>query len=312
MKKWIGLLVILLILLLAGVYVFIPATLKVSCVRYVTCYHGSVQKFITDPKWFNDFLLKSTNTKESDINGKDFSYKLTNTFSNLTEINIHANNIDVMSHLLSFSVYLDSSAIQWSAEIKTGNNPISRITTYYKAVSLKKSMEGLISTLKEQLDKPENLYGIHVKEVQFADTVLITSKFTTVNTPPDTRKLYSIVALLKTYAGKNNAAVVDSPMTFTQRKDSMYFETMVGLPINKLIIETGEFKIKRIPHAGNMLQTEIKGGLHTIDKGFEKLTEYFLDSKRQSPAIPFQMLITNRLAETDTSKWITKIYYPVM
>ena len=31
-----------------------------------------------------------------------------------------------------------------------------------------------------------------------------------------------------------------------------------------------------------------------------------------SPAIPFESLITNRLEEPDTSKWVTKIYYPFL
>jgi hypothetical protein len=30
-----------------------------------------------------------------------------------------------------------------------------------------------------------------------------------------------------------------------------------------------------------------------------------------TPAIPYQSIITNRLTETDTTKWITKIYQPI-
>ena len=34
------------------------------------------------------------------------------------------------------------------------------------------------------------------------------------------------------------------------------------------------------------------------------------DNALSSPAIPFESLVTNRMQEPDTSKWVTKIYYP--
>jgi hypothetical protein len=40
--------------------------------------------------------------------------------------------------------------------------------------------------------------------------------------------------------------------------------------------------------------------------------KYKDDYQRVSPAIPFYSLITDRLKEPDSSKWITKIYFPVM
>jgi hypothetical protein len=41
------------------------------------------------------------------------------------------------------------------------------------------------------------------------------------------------------------------------------------------------------------------------------MKNYVEDNKKTSPAIPYQSLITNRLTETDTTKWVTKLYYPV-
>jgi hypothetical protein len=39
---------------------------------------------------------------------------------------------------------------------------------------------------------------------------------------------------------------------------------------------------------------------------------YISDHERVPPAIPFLSLVTNRMLEPDSSKWITLIYYPVM
>jgi hypothetical protein len=63
---------------------------------------------------------------------------------------------------------------------------------------------------------------------------------------------------------------------------------------------------------GNILITEVKGGPASIKKAFNEMETYITDYRRTAPAIPFQSLITDRSKEPDTSKWVTKIYYPVM
>jgi hypothetical protein len=63
--------------------------------------------------------------------------------------------------------------------------------------------------------------------------------------------------------------------------------------------------------AGNILVAEVKGGPYTVTNAFNSLHDYVTDHDLQSPAIPFQSLITNRLQQPDSTKWITKIYYPI-
>jgi hypothetical protein len=62
---------------------------------------------------------------------------------------------------------------------------------------------------------------------------------------------------------------------------------------------------------GNILVGEVKGGTYTVISGEQNLTNYVNDHKKMSPAIPYQSLVTDRLLEADTSKWVTKLYYPV-
>jgi len=49
-----------------------------------------------------------------------------------------------------------------------------------------------------------------------------------------------------------------------------------------------------------------------IQNGYAALKNYLLDAKRPSPAVPFELLINNRRQITDSSKWQTRIFYPVM
>jgi len=62
---------------------------------------------------------------------------------------------------------------------------------------------------------------------------------------------------------------------------------------------------------GNILVAEIKGGIYSVNEAERQLVNYANDYKKISPAIPFQSLVTNRQLEPDTSKWVTRLYYPI-
>ena len=54
------------------------------------------------------------------------------------------------------------------------------------------------------------------------------------------------------------------------------------------------------------------GGNQMIEQGLKQTEKYIRDYRRSIIALPFQSLETDRLKETDSTKWITKIYYPVV
>jgi hypothetical protein len=62
---------------------------------------------------------------------------------------------------------------------------------------------------------------------------------------------------------------------------------------------------------GHFLRTEVTGGPHTIANAHRMMDQYFKDFNRVTMAIPFEYLVTDRLKEADTSKWITRVYGPV-
>ncbi|MDB4999000.1 MAG: hypothetical protein JWR76_77, partial [Mucilaginibacter sp.] len=56
---------------------------------------------------------------------------------------------------------------------------------------------------------------------------------------------------------------------------------------------------------------DVKGGKQTVANAFVQLKNYQKDHGLISPAMPFEILITNRLTEKDTAKWVTKLYWPI-
>ena len=60
------------------------------------------------------------------------------------------------------------------------------------------------------------------------------------------------------------------------------------------------------------LITEVVGDNNAIQKAFKATTTYMDDNKLSSPVIPFQQLVTDRSKQADSTKWVTRIFTPII
>ena len=311
MKKWILVFLFFCVLALSGVYYFVPTAIVVSSIRNVNAFQHSAVKLISNKEKLKQCFENIAKKKDSTYTYKAFNYNIKNIGFNLTEITISNNDINVVSNLMPVINTTDSTILLWRTEIKTSLNPLDKIKKYYTAKKLKESMAGLIDEMKKYLDNPLNTYGIVVNQIRLTDSTLISIKIKTA-AEPTVNEIYAQVNKLEAYAKSKNVTPTNTPMLNVKKIDDAHFESMVGLPISKRVEETKDIKLKRMPFGGFMYITEIKGGYEAIKIGFEKLRIFAEDANRASPAIPYQLMITNRVLEKDSTKWITKLYHPII
>jgi hypothetical protein len=67
-----------------------------------------------------------------------------------------------------------------------------------------------------------------------------------------------------------------------------------------------------VPMKDRFLKTEVVGGPFTIESAHTAIEKYMNDRFLSAPAIPFELLITDRRQEPDTTKWKTTIFHPSM
>ena len=92
--------------------------------------------------------------------------------------------------------------------------------------------------------------------------------------------------------------------------DSGLYKTQVAVPVNVVIPQNKLYLIKRMV-PGKILVGQVTGGTYTAAEAIKQMGIFMSDNNFSSPAIPFESLVTNRMQEPDTSRWVTKIYYPV-
>jgi len=305
MKKILISLVLLLMLAFAAVYLFIPGKIKIVETISLNAALTGVSRSLVDEtnwkKWWPGETLFNYNKQTHSIRSK---------ISSVYGIDIYSGKDTINSQLELIAVKNDTMTISWHAEQVTSNNPFTRFSQYREAKVTEKNMKVILQSMKAFLEKTQNIYGFEIKKTLVPDSVLISVR-RSFDHYPNVREIDSMIQDLKKYIVHNKAFEKNSPMLNVLKLDSSHYEAMSAIPVDRALPQTPEFAPKFLLKGGNILEAQVQGGPHTIENGLQEIENYRSDYGYTSPAIPYQLLVTDRLKETDTTKWITKLYYPV-
>jgi effector-binding domain-containing protein len=312
MKKWLVLFFILCAASLTILYFNIPVTNSFSKTVYIKTNINGAGRFLFDEnkwiKWWPTDLQNNLAITNSKNNQDNYSYSLDKKMYGSMNIAIKKNETEFIANVNLISLDKNSVEVIWSCLQQPAAGSIARIRNYFYSKTLEKNAIEILASLKSFLEKNENIYGINIRQIMVTDTLLIATKYTSA-TYPTTPVIYDLIQKLKKYIALNNARETNPPMLHIIQ-DSGYFKTMVAIPVDKVLPGDNNFLLKRMV-PGKILVTQVKGGIHTTSEALKQLEIYIDDNHLSSPAISFESLITNRIEEPDTSKWETKIYYPI-
>lgn len=315
MKKWLTGLVVIIVILLGSIYIYIPSTLRISDASYIHSSLNGVNRYLLDEnKWIrwwptHDSINNQLNAREGQFTYNGYRYKVSKYLYNSLELDIIQDNVKINSVIHVMHQSRDSIAVYWNAAFTSSLNPVKRVRQYNQAKKIKDNMEDLLISLKLFSEKTVNIYGFDIRQIMSKDSTLITTRFTS-GDYPTTSDIYRLVNNLKTYAVSQGAKENNYPMLSVRKDTGNHFQTMVAIPLNKKLDGNGTiFPQRFVPW--KTLTAEVRGGPYSISKAYEEMKIYTEDYQRESMAIPFESMITDRSIETDTTKWITLICQPV-
>jgi hypothetical protein len=314
MKKWLAGFALLIILLIGSAYIFIPGNLAVSSVVLVNSSSESVFRSMSDENTWRKWWPGPSDSSlgNSRLSCGPYSFSLSKKGYNSFDINAANKDGNADTRLLLIQVVPDTLAIQWQTSIKTSNNPVKRVRQYQQGVHLKKCMDDILVNLQTFLNQTSNIYGFDIKRTTLTDSVLVTTK-TTTRQYPATEIIYSMVQELNKYITAQGAEATNYPMLNISRNADSTYAVMVAIATNRELAGNEKIFTKRFSQIPDKtLFTEVKGGTENIDKAFNAISLFMADNHLTAPVIPFQLLVTDRSKEKDPSKWITRIYYPIV
>jgi hypothetical protein len=298
---------LLLILFILFVYVFIPQKMNIVRSLPIRCTPNGAKRMILDTgKWKNWWPSGDSATS---FGSDNFQFKPTIISFDGIAVDISKSDFSNKAELQILPVSRDSVILQWDCgEINSSMNPLLRIKNYQQSKELEKELQSILMRLRSVLEDEKNIYGMQVHKVKVKDSTLIATRFST-TAYPTVQQVYNAIDRLKKYIAGQNASENNFPMMHVDVEAGSY-QTMIAIPVNKELPEKNGFIQKRMV-LGNILEAELTGGAITVESGLKQLETYKVDHEMESPAIPFALLVTDRRMQPDTTKWVTKIYYPV-
>jgi hypothetical protein len=313
MKKLIVWLLVILILTVSCIYIFIPAKIVISRIIIAEAQINGVFRNINQEdkweKWWRD------SDGKPHVKGEPFTYNgsvfhLTKYENNVVGIEIDQKGLKLQSQLFLVSFNPDSTGTTWKCEIPASNNPLTRLLKYNQALKISKNMHEILQNLKHFISSPQNVYGFTIYKTSTRDTTMLSAKFISTSYPTTT-EIYGYLNVLERNIQKQKGKITGFPILNVRDLDSMHFETQVALPTDRLLENNGEIFYRRMV-PGNFLCADVKGGPNTIQEAMLQMNFYIQDFNKSKMAKSFEQLVTNRLNEPDTSKWITRVYQPIV
>ncbi|MDF2190732.1 GyrI-like domain-containing protein [Paraflavitalea sp. CAU 1676] len=298
-----------LIIFLVLPYLYIPSTIRKSLMALVPATPQAAQQALLDENRWSAWWPDSAGVGKGVFTYNGHQFKPGNKqFSAIEIISDHAG--DSTKNMIVFFPYgKDSVRLNWELRVKASLNPVTRMLQDRRAKQLQQDMSIILQRISSYIGNPDNFYGVKVEKSKIPDSLLVMTRSTFAQLP-DFPAIYDLIGKLQQYAAQSGAIAVNSPMLHIRPLDDGQVEVMVALPVNKEVKSSPTIEAKRM-FPGNALVTEVKGGPATVAHAFKQLEVYLTDHHYTSPAIPFESLITDRIQVADTSKWVTKIYYPV-
>ncbi len=314
MKRIVIVVLLILVILTAGAYLLLPENLKVSQITIINCTPKGSYRMLTDEsnwhKWWPQKTNLASGAEEESFFINDASFKINGKLANGLDLHIQLGKLSLKGTMIILPLPGDSIAIRWQSTIPSGNDPFTRINRYRSAMELKTTFSNLSGSLKQYLERKENIYDFSISNSSTQDTLLIAAKSIS-KVKPGTIEVYKMLYSLQNYMQGKGAKQNGYPMTNTTQLADSSFQLMVGIPTDKELPEK-ENMFPRKMIKGNFLVTEVTGGPSTVNEALKQLQFYAEDYRRVAIAIPFESLVTDRLKVTDTTKWKTRVYFPVM
>lgn len=309
MRKWIVGLFILLAVFIGSIYIFIPTKVTITHVVSVNANREATYRYISQQQNWKQWWPGASN--DSLFTYNDVHFKLTGLRYNTLDITIQTGTDTTKSLLTLIAPDMDSLQMLWNAEVFTGTNPFTRWQRYSQAKKMSAYCDTILQVLKRTVSDIKNVYGVTIKKEKIPYEFVLSKKLVYTNYPTP-QQVYEVVDQLREHIIRKGGKADGIPMLHVETKDSIHYETQIAVPIATKLPDEGEFSSKWLMKDGYIFTAEVTGGIHTVETGFLQIEKFIEDHQLTEVAIPFQSLVTDRVKETDSTKWITKLYYPVV
>lgn len=308
MKKLVFIVAGILVLSVVCVYFFIPRTISVVRVEKVGCNAAPVFRFIRDEQKWAGWWPDRDGAMPGSYSYNGYHYRLTKLSYYNADVLLTGQSAEVTGRISVIPVSKDSTVLQWECSFPAAKNIFERVRFYWRAGSLGSDIGNILSRAGAFLGVQKNVYGVAFREGTTSDTYLAAMRCV-FPAYPTTKDTYGMIGGIQAYIRENGARQTNYPIMNIDHIDSGW-RTTVSVPTDIPLKGKGAVYFMRLIPA-KFLIADVQGGDSTVEAAVKGMNTYIADYRRTVMAMPYRTLVTDRMAQPDTSKWMTTIYCPI-
>lgn len=205
---------------------------------------------------------------------------------------------------------LDSATkLTWIFQLNLGNNPLSRYMGLFTKKCIGLDLQLGLDSIKKISENISSASQKRIKESSFQPFTYIgirdTVKFSELN-----QKMKLYFKELMTFVDKYKIKTIGVPFSiyYSFSIDKVDFET--GIPVESCKASTNKIKVKQMK-TSKVIVADYYGPYSGLGKEYEVILKWIVENKKKVNGAPIEMYLTDPMKEKDTSKWLTKIFYPI-
>jgi hypothetical protein len=313
MKKWLIGVFAIIILFLVACQIFIPQNITVSRSVIAKANLNGAYRFLSDDsnwvKWWPEKFSAPGGSAVSVPESGEFQFIKTKTGYNSLEIVIKKDEKTTPSVLYLIPFSTDTIQIAWNTTMHASNNPFAKISQYLEARNLNRKMKYILGAMQDHISQVKNIYGVEIRKENIKLEFLVSRRIKIDHYPTNT-DVYALMTEIRAHLQKNNVTEEALPIFNIEPSDSSDFLLLVAVPVSNPLPDTENFKTLKLLKNGQILVSEVHGGLASVDAALKKIKMYADDHKHLNVALPYRIFLNDQRSQPDSTKWVTSISYP--
>jgi len=310
-RVWIFLGLIFLLILTLAFTLPLQSNVK-ETLRFSTTYEALFRQLMYDKTWHKWWPgeVEVANQKLT-FKQDEFRYTVDRVLLNAFELKTSTSFLTINSVLHLTHETKDQVTLTLATSIPLPYNPIDRIKALFFSSRLKASYKEVLVKLSNYYTSVENLYDLDIKRSNVQVEYIATQSHT-FSHYPSAKEIYSLIDQIKSYIKNQGGTETGFPMLHVSEISTRQFLTQIGIPTDKQLPDSKAINSKRMLKGGFILTAEVTGSRQVISDAKRQMEFYIQDQGKTSVAISYESLVTNRVEQPDSNKWVTQLYFPII
>ncbi|ELR69451.1 hypothetical protein C900_04983 [Fulvivirga imtechensis AK7] len=209
----------------------------------------------------------------------------------------------------------EGTKVTWGFETDHGWNPLSRwIGAVFIEPMLGPTFEDGLENLKTHVESLPSLPSddeVSIVEVQPITYIGLGAKLDASNSEVISSTMADLYGRLMQYSEESGAEITGAPIAVYKSLGEEDIEVVCGLPVSSgTTIMHQDIKVDSTL-GGEAVKAVHKGSYEKLPATYDKMNIFIDKNRRQAIGQPYELYITDPEEVTDTTQWITEVYFPI-